>query len=140
MDERCQSCPYICKRLYATDVPARYVVSKFSSEQVLTLIESTLRSYAGWHFFQVQDAERSCGNQLAVLLEAQYMPTDHYFEETFLTFIAQAQSSEGKSTLVWFRYGIPEACCDQPHVVSEFNELMGEIIEPLIRKRLDGKW
>ena len=131
MDERCKTCPWICKRLDPDDQPARYFFARLRPEHVITLIERVVRDYAGWHSIQVEEAEGSRGEKAASMLQVKYMPTPAKLEGISLTVLAHAESHGEAPTEVWFRYGVPEPCCDQPQVVSELTALVEDALETL---------
>lgn len=125
MRDRCKRCPLLCKRLDADDDPARYSFQFLGPQQVITLVESSIKRFACWHCLQIKQSERSVGDQLAVLLSAGYKPD---IAANRILLIAQAASVDEAKTDVWFRYGLPEELCDEPGA-GELSSLISEVLE-----------
>jgi hypothetical protein len=127
MDERCKSCNLLCKRLDADDAPARYTFGHLSPRQVITLVESSINRFSDWHHLKVEQAERSTGDQLAVLLKVQYMPASN---ENHIVLIAQAIRKGDGPTDLWFRYDVPDDCC-QAAAARGFSMMITEVLEQI---------
>lgn len=127
MDERCQKCPLLCKRLAANDQPEHYAFLRLTPEQVIETIESNIKRYSGWHHFIVEASERSCGNQLVTLLRVRYAPNSN---DEGIVLIAQSERTQDNNTDLWFRYGVPPNCCQQPAMLG-LTRMIEEILESL---------
>lgn len=127
MDERCQKCLFVCKKLDAEEEPSHYLFTDLKPPQVTAIIEAVVKEHQG-KLLQVKESCLSCGNQLAVLLEPTNAPvTDDAFDQCLL-FISQAATISDQVTELWIRYGTPAALCDQPAVVAELSALLERIL------------
>lgn len=129
MDERCKTCGLICKQLDAADQPMRYFFERLSPAQVTTLIQAVLHEHSCLQHVEVEQCACSSGDQLAALFRVKYSPIGD--PDAYIVLIAQGQSHGAKPTEVWFRYGVPEECCDRPEVVAEFCAIVNEVLEVL---------
>lgn len=125
MDDRCKRCPLLCKRLGSDDDPVRYSFHRLTPQQVITLIDSSIKRCAPWHCLAIKQSERSVGDQLAVLLSLGYK-LDTKANQILL--IAQAANVGEAQTDVWFRFGLPETLCEDPGA-GELSSMIGEVLE-----------
>lgn len=125
MDDRCKTCPCLCKRLEVKDEPVSYHFARLTPEAVVGLIEKIACSYKYWEL-KIEEHERSAGPQLAM----QFVPTQKMPEQVALTVIAQSSNS-GSGTDLWFRYEVPRTCCNHTSVVRELSEMIQYVLDIL---------
>lgn len=125
MDDRCKTCPCLCKRLAAEDEPAGYHFARLTPEAVVGLIEKIACSYKYWEL-KIKEHERSAGPQLVM----QFMPSQQMPGLFELIVIAQSSRSSGGTDL-WFRYEVPDECCNHTIVVRELSEMIQYTLDVL---------
>lgn len=125
MDERCQSCLHLCKRLDADDKPERYDFCKLTVNEILNLVEKLVLEYPYWQLC-LDDRERSIGDQLIISFKKKNEA--FHFSEIILIAILMKGSA---GTSLWFRYAMPEDDCKQILVVREFDDLIHGILDVL---------
>lgn len=125
MNERCKRCPLLCKRLDSDDDPARYSFQCLNPQQVITLVESSIKRFASWHGLQIKQSERSLGDQLAVLLSVGYR---REISKDQVLLIAQAATAAETRTDLWFRYGLPETLCNE-RGAGELSSMIVEVLD-----------
>jgi hypothetical protein len=94
---------------------------------VIALVESSINRFSDWHHLKVEQSERSVGDQLAVLLKVQYMPSS---SDNQIVLIAQAVSMGDDHTDLWFRYDVPYDCCQQA-ASRGFSQMITEVLEQI---------
>lgn len=125
MDERCQSCLRLCKRLDADDKPERYDFCNLTVNEILNLVEKLVLEYPYWQLC-VDERERSTGDQLIISLNNK----NEAFRSSEIILIAIVLKSSAGTSL-WFRYAMPEDDCKQILLVREFDDLIHGILDLL---------
>jgi hypothetical protein len=125
MDERCNKCSHLCKRLDPEDSPVKYSFHHLGPQQVIGLVDDSIKRFVRLHHLQIEQSAHSTGDQLAVLLKVQYMSDT---SENQIVLIAQAERVQDKQTDLWLRYGVPEDCCEQA-AAPDFSIMMTEVLE-----------
>src|SRR4030095_1666675 len=96
MDERCKTCPCICKRLDLEDDPVHYHFTALTPNDVIALVERIAAEYRYWEI-GVEEHHQSAGHQLALLFNSK-SNTDQGLD---LLVLAQASNGEDGTDL-WF--------------------------------------
>jgi hypothetical protein len=126
LDEKCKNCQLICKRLDPEDQPASYRFSTLTPALIINTVEECLKKYSAWHHLKIRRSEKSLGDQLVMLLDIEYMRD---MDEP-IVLIAQAKVAPDGQNILWFRYQVPDECCQKVSMLS-FSTMMSEIVETL---------
>jgi hypothetical protein len=127
MDERCKTCPRLCKRLDLDDRPVSYHFAKLSPEAVIALIiESTETEHRYWEL-EIEEHACATGHQTAVLvLKPRDQVTQALSPESVMVIVQAANTTSG--TTLWFWYDVPEECCDNTSLVTELSEMINRVL------------
>ncbi len=131
MDERCKACHNICKRIDPEELPVRYEFPSLTPNQALKLVEVAMRTYYNARHIEPTRSAGSIGHQIAILCETHRDGTKGSGDDQILL-IAQAEKTLKGSTEVWFRYGVPEPCCNRPETVDEFSDMVRDALAVLL--------
>ena len=126
MDERCKQCPLICKRLDCDEFPVCYTFARLTPKQVINLVESAVSKFAPWHQLKIERSAQSAGDQLTGC-SVRYLPCDL---DNQIVLMAQSVSVSESRSYLWFRFGVPDSCCQQS-ATRGLSTMIGEVLEEI---------
>ncbi len=89
MPKSCSNCKEICKQLETHESAVRYFFANLKPEQAIDILLGALADYQG-NLLRVKQCEKSHGNQLAVLMEADNCKPSANILDHCIYFICQA--------------------------------------------------
>ena len=126
MDECCNSCPRLCKRLDCDDKPLRYDFVKLTAIAATALMESIVREY---RFLQldIENPQQDRSNRsLTMFFKAKHGPA----HGTRLCVVSQAKE-ELSGTSLSFEYHVPKVCCENLPAVTELSDFIAHFLDVL---------